>query len=143
MMETQLESRLDRHKIKLLHIRINAYFLAFFFSYMMFMNIVQDSDTAPLLLIFRNLILDSIPVWSLVVAIPWFLFRYARKFQPWILTLIAYSLIYKLIWKSRPNMDFDCRRLQTDTFDNYFDGYTKIAKHLIPQYLPQTFKRGE
>jgi hypothetical protein len=66
------------------------------------------------------------------------------KYDPKKASYIVYGLylVYACV-KLYFKMTRACHRMRTDTFDNYYDGYTKVDKNFLPDFLPSSFKRGE
>jgi hypothetical protein len=69
--------------------------------------------------------------------------KFQKKFKPCVLASIIYViLIVIFVIRFKYSMNIACYRLQTDTFDNYYDGYTSVDDEFIPDFLPSSFERG-
>ena len=54
------------------------------------------------------------------------------------LIVLLYIIIQLMVFSS--NMKRACKRMRTDTFDNYYDGFTDNGP--LPKFYPSQFKRG-
>jgi hypothetical protein len=90
----------------------------------------------------RHLIVVSIGL--ALYAIYWVSKKVQKRFKPYqVAGAVYFTLILLAKLKYNSSMKRACYRLQTDTFDNYYDGYTGLNRQLLPKYLPQSFQRGQ
>ena len=69
-----------------------------------------------------------------------------RSKKLWLSLLVCVTIILTCggfyNFKRKFDMKKACHRLQTDTFDNFYDGYTASNLNFKPEYMPSSFQRG-